>query len=997
MRHVRVSRTLATAFAVVMMLTVGMSGLAQQDPSPILAPRNRAFVNYFAPALRQVENSGTYGLIPAPVDLSHAKGKRILREGPTILALPSSYDLRTANPPRLTPVRYQGNCGSCWAFAAYGSLESCLLPGESTNFSENHMKNTHGFDWSCCEGGNHWIATAYLARWSGPVNESADPYNAGSCTSPSGLMPVKHVQHVDYLPDRANSLDNDNIKQAVMLYGAVYTTLYMTEASPYFNQTTKSLYYTGSNLANHAVCIVGWNDNYSRTNFSIQPPGDGAFIVRNSWGSSWGLGGYFWVSYYDTTIGRDNAVFINADSTETYNQVYDYDPYGWVSSTGYGNSTAWFANVFTASSNGDLRAVSFYTASPGSTYEVYVYLDPNSGPINTAGYRIAVSGTIAAMGYHTISLPSSVPLTAGHRFSVVVKLTTPGFNYPIPVEEPYSGYSSGARASAGQSYISINGAYWSDLTSQYPNCNVCLKAFTTEPGGLLVSPGSSLASEGPAGGPFLPQGQVYTLTNIGKSPIAWAAIASEPWISLSEQSGTLEAGASANVTVSINSNSQSLPSGVYSGTVTFTNTTNGIGNTSRQVGLNIFDSYEIRLTPFRWIDPSNHVKLTLGDDGVSAAQPMPFPFVYYGRSYSQLYVAANGMVGFTAEGLNAYQNVNIPNTAPPNAMICPYWDDLNPEAGGNIYIGTVGTAPNRILVVSWVGVPHWASSTAPLTFQVCLYEGSGDIVLQYLDVKPDNLTFGAGRSATIGIESANGIAGTCYSFNGSVLLANRMALLFTSRGAHISTVKGYPSETWVSLKRAVVTAVFGDVFYIESDDRTSGIRVLYPSHNLAAGMRADVSGLVKTNADGERYIEAESVSPAGAGSLTPVAIRASMLGGSNLLYDPELDIGQQGTKAWRIIKGAWTLVDVLGPNNIGLLVKTWGRVTAVGTDTFFIDDGSRLRDDSGYIGVRVYAPGLILPPVNSYVTLVGISSCLKSEGIVYRRLLVSKQSDIAVF
>lgn len=997
MRHARTSRTLAIACLVFIVLTVGTPGLAQQDPLPLLAPRNRAFVNYFAAAPLQIENGGTYGLIPVPVDLSHAKGKRILREGPTILALPSAYDLRTANPPRLPPVRNQGSCGSCWAFAAYGSLESCLLPGESADFSENHLKNTHGFDWGCCEGGNHWIATAYLARWSGPVSEASDPYNAGSCTSPSGIMPIKHVHHVDYLPDRANSLDNDNIKQAVMLYGAVYTTLYMTGATPYFNQATQSLYYTGSNPANHAVCIVGWDDNYSRTKFYTQPPGDGAFIVRNSWGSSWGLGGYFWVSYYDTKIGRDNAVFISADSPDNYNQVYEYDPYGWVISTGYPyNNTAWFANVFTASSNGDLRAVSFYTASPGSTYEVYVYLNPNSGPINTAGYQLSASGTIAAMGYHTISLPSSVPLTAGQRFSIVVKLTTPGFDYPIPIEEPYSGYSSGASASAGQSYISLSGTSWSDITTIFPNRNVCLKAFTTEPMGLLVSPGSNLASDGPVGGPFSPQGQVYTLTNIGRSPIAWTASASDPWISLSEQSGTIGAGGSTTVTVFIDSSAQSLPAGIYSGTVTFTNTTNGIGNTSRQVELNIFDSYEIRPTLFRWIDPSNHVKLTLGDDGVSAAQSMPFSFTYYGRSYSQIYVAANGMVGFAADGLSAYQNVNIPNTALPNAMLCPYWDDLNPEAGGNIYIGTIGAAPNRILVVSWVGVPHWSSSTTPLTFQVCLYEGSGDIVFQYLDVKPENLTFGAGRSATIGIESASGTAGTLYSFNGSMLLTNGTALLFTSRGVHISAVKGFPAETRVSLKRAIVTAAFDDVFYIESDDRMSGIRVLYPSHNLMTGMRANVLGLVRTNADGERYIEAESVSLAGVGSVTPVAIRASMLGGNGLLYDPELGTGQQGTKVWQRIKGVWTLVDVLGPNNIGLLVKTWGRVTYVGTDTFFVDDGSGLRDDSGHIGVRVYAPGLILPPVNSYITLVGISSCFKSEGVVYRRLLVSKQSDITV-
>ncbi len=105
MKKAQASITLTAIFATFIMLTTIMVGLAQQNPSPILAPRNRAFVNYFSATLHEIGNSGIYGLVPAPVDLSHARGKRILREGPTILALPSAYDLRTANPPRLPPVR----------------------------------------------------------------------------------------------------------------------------------------------------------------------------------------------------------------------------------------------------------------------------------------------------------------------------------------------------------------------------------------------------------------------------------------------------------------------------------------------------------------------------------------------------------------------------------------------------------------------------------------------------------------------------------------------------------------------------------------------------------------------------------------------------------------------------------------------------------------------------------------------------------------------------
>ena len=168
------------------------------------------------------------------------------------------------------------------------------MPGENLNFSENNLKNTHGFDWSCCSGGNHFISTAYLARWSGPVDESADPY-AMSCASPSGLSAQKHVQDVIFYADRADANDNATIKQAVYTLGGLYTTMYYADSA--FNGATNSYYYTGSSFANHSVTIVGWDDNYDRTKFLTLPPANGAFIIRNSWGSGWGQSGYFYISY----------------------------------------------------------------------------------------------------------------------------------------------------------------------------------------------------------------------------------------------------------------------------------------------------------------------------------------------------------------------------------------------------------------------------------------------------------------------------------------------------------------------------------------------------------------------------------------------------------------------------------------------------------------------------------------------------------------------------
>jgi C1A family cysteine protease len=418
------------------------------------------------------------GYKASPVNLSHLKelsADSAAVRGRQRLGAPSSYDLRSQG--KLTDIRDQGNCGSCWAFATYGSLESNLLPGEAEDFSENHLKNTHGFDWDFCDGGNAYISAAYLSRWSGPVEENDDPYNPLSGVSPPGGLPAKHIQEILIIPDRSNSSDNARIKEAVMSYGAVYTSMYWGGS---YNSATYASYYNGSQYSNHAVAIVGWDDDYSRTNFSTTPPGNGAFIVRNSWGTGWGDAGYFYVSYHDSNIGTENFVFRGAESTANYSRVYQYDPLGWVTSAGYDKTTAWFANVFTAEADEELSAISFYTASPKSRFTVYIYKNATSGP-RSGTLAGKMKGKIASAGYHTLSTESPIFLPSGETFSVVVKLRTPKYKYPIPIESPMYNYSSLATANSGESYVSPNGKDWSDLSSIYSDANVCLKAFATTP------------------------------------------------------------------------------------------------------------------------------------------------------------------------------------------------------------------------------------------------------------------------------------------------------------------------------------------------------------------------------------------------------------------------------------------------------------------------------------------------------------------------------------
>ena len=454
------------------------SGASGLSPTP-LSP---AFLRWQADYPLGTMEWGISGLglgeVPSPLDLSYARGTHV--RAASDLLYPASYDLRTLG--RVTSVKDQGTGNTCWAFATMASLESCLLPGEADDFSEDNLVLTDDFDWFNAatpaqlydEGGNSTMAMAYLVRWSGPVLEADDPYGDG--LTPTALTVRKHVQDVSMIPARASATDNSNVKWLVMTYGAIAASMYMNDSSANYNSTTHAYYYNGTTGSNHGVDIVGWDDNYPAANFATEPPGNGAFIVRNSWGTSWGDGGYCYVSYYDSMLGRDSPMLVydGAQPTTNYSRIYQYDPLGWLGTFNAGQSaTGWMANVFTAQASASLSAVGFYAVGLNMSYEVWA-----GSSLTTLTQR--TSGTLATMGYHTVSLPTPMAVAGGQPFVVAVKLTMTGGNNPIPIDYAISGYSDGATARVGRSYYSSNGANWQDLAVNCsPPANACLKAYTT--------------------------------------------------------------------------------------------------------------------------------------------------------------------------------------------------------------------------------------------------------------------------------------------------------------------------------------------------------------------------------------------------------------------------------------------------------------------------------------------------------------------------------------
>lgn len=452
------------------------------------APLNPQFIKYMLNQNTQLPPNQTsdghfLGYVPPPMQIPKEKALVGLNQA---LALPATFDLRTVG--GVTPVRDQGACGSCWAFASFASMESYLkykgVPKETRDFSEADLNQYHGFDNRECEGGNHFMSTAYLARWDGPLNDVDVPYPYVGLAAQSapGVATQKHVQNVWFMPNRLapGPTYNTAVKTAVQSFGAVYVSFQWEDA---FYNATNAAYYINKTGGNHAVAIVGWDDNFPKTRFNVQPAGNGAFIVRNSWGTSWGKSGYFYMSYYDKSLTIGN-VFYNAAPATNYKRAYEYDPLGWVTSLGFSTTSAKFANIFLASTSApNIKAVSIYTPVPNSTYQISIYKNVLAGNPVSGTLVKTISGTVARSGYNTIptfAVGTTPPaVTGGKRFSIVMTLTTPGYVYPIPTEMPIEGYSSAANAYSGQSFVFTPSGIWGDLTAftGFERANVSLKAF----------------------------------------------------------------------------------------------------------------------------------------------------------------------------------------------------------------------------------------------------------------------------------------------------------------------------------------------------------------------------------------------------------------------------------------------------------------------------------------------------------------------------------------
>ncbi len=423
-----------------------------------------------------------YGYIPAmlvdadgnEVDLGGFYSIDMVRRGAKANAnLPKAYDSRSNSV--ITTAKDQGNSSCCWAFSIMSVLESDSImqdiADENADFSEAHTAwfaktfttdetsplygDTDLYRNPYTEGGNWRIALYALSNWSGIAKESSFPFYPKNISSMGNYAESDRFNSDSGVVVRSAECmsDENDVKEWIIQHGGVYASYYSDEnlyhqeniststQNPNGTWTSiirkgiASYYCSEDKVANHAIAVIGWDDDYSASNFSEKntPPGDGAWLCKNSWGNTWSENGFFWISYYDATL--TDFVGFSADAYDENKNNYSYNGAGYNGALNVSGSAS-AANVFKAKENESVCDVAIYTLAEDQTVNISIYTDLNNN------YTSPVDGTLAKTfttvlersGYHTISLPEKVPVKADTHFSVVVEYVNPDGTSLVPME-----------------------------------------------------------------------------------------------------------------------------------------------------------------------------------------------------------------------------------------------------------------------------------------------------------------------------------------------------------------------------------------------------------------------------------------------------------------------------------------------------------------------------------------------------------------------------------
>lgn len=434
-------------------------------------------------------------------------------------------------------VENQGVTNECWAFSVLKSLETdiALKSGvtELKDFSERHMDyssiktftdgtNPDSLTREAGDGGLPIVGLAYLTNGKGAVLEEKLPFeNNVDKISLSKLNQDVDTIVTDYdlLPTISKSYTRDGngntisvkytnsngteysaqeveairktIKEYIEKNGAI-TSFTAGSKSQYYNGTSifESTAYNCNNIntvRDHAITIVGWDDNYSKDNFKDgnKPSTNGAYIVLNSYGSENFDNGYIYISYEDYFI-ESELYGVSSSSNVDYKKIYQYDDWGGILKLQTKSEDPGYIGAIYKRDSEDSEILNNVGITLASYANVEIYVNPNGTNMDPKELvYVGKSDKLLGPGYHRLSI-TPTELT-GSNFAIVVKQIAEdneSFSFEVELSIENTGYAN--VTSENQSYISINGTDWINLKNvnvsgtNMSTADVCIKGFTIE-------------------------------------------------------------------------------------------------------------------------------------------------------------------------------------------------------------------------------------------------------------------------------------------------------------------------------------------------------------------------------------------------------------------------------------------------------------------------------------------------------------------------------------
>ena len=492
------------------------------------------------------------GYIPEKYLNGHDDGITIESSEAALAEIPEgSLSSNYKTPDEYIPdIRDQDPFGACWTFSVMAANEGYLIKNKGKartidlseralcyflydlkgindplgntlgdynipNVPDENAKNIYDL------GGNAFQSAIFLANWGLPIDESRAPYSQLKSYGKNADLTDSLHKGVDALDDKlcydsefhlqGYRLISDpaGIKQAIMDNGIAATSYFhdtgrQNKSHINFYNSENHAYNSGSyhtNTVNHIVSIIGWDDNFDRMKFNAacRPQNNGAWLIRNSWGSDWGESGNFWLSYEDKSFG--GIVTFMPEDKDNYDNNYFYDGASGGQSYGRGSIGTWrAANVFKAASDESLEAVSIGISTTDVDYSVQIYKNlkdpgkPDSGtPMLTEG---AVKGEFTYEGYYTVPLNTSINLKKGDTFAVVFTLSNPDKETYAYIEKDgvkHDWIRFVAQTDKGQSFYSGRQGSWYDMA----NAGSCFRihAFTKNGAGKAAHDAEPINAE----------------------------------------------------------------------------------------------------------------------------------------------------------------------------------------------------------------------------------------------------------------------------------------------------------------------------------------------------------------------------------------------------------------------------------------------------------------------------------------------------------------------